>query len=154
MFVVIFSVLGVVGVLSFIFMMFGQGDVGYHVFLLALLGYLIGCILAVYFFVSNLHKLAKSRVTSTQILSISPKGIELDQQQQRLSDLSSKYMMLFGFAMTSTILFIILGLCVPLQLRFNIFILDLTVNLWCIYLQFSFVSDHYRMCCGWCDGKL
>merc|ERR1719242_2774511 len=62
-------------------------------------------------------------------------------------------MMLFGIAMASTILINILSFCVQFDLRFNFFALDSTVNLLCIYLQFSFANNHYRKCCGFCDGK-
>merc|ERR1711879_470777 len=82
-----------------------------------------------------------------------PKDIELDKKQQKLSNLSSKYMMLFGIATSSTILSQILSFCVEFTLRRNFWILDYTVNLLCIYLQFSFAKDDYRKCCGFCDGK-
>merc|ERR1712217_176264 len=96
---------------------------------------------------------AKLRVHSTQNLSVNPKDIELDKQQQKLSDLSSKYMMLFGIAMASTILFQIVSFCVHFNLRSIFYSLDFTVNLLCVYLQFSFANIHYVKCCKWCDGK-
>merc|ERR1719499_2159816 len=71
--------------------------------------FVIGCILAVYFFVSNLSKLIQSQVTpaSTSKMVRTSDDIKLDDQQQKLSNLSSKYTMLFGFAIMSTILLIL-----------------------------------------------
>jgi len=116
--------------------------------------YLIGCVLAVYFFISNLSKLTKDLLTSprTAIANI-VKDVTLDQQQLKLSKLSSKYTMLFAFSITSTVIFVTVLLSVPHQLRGPFIALDCCVNLWCMYLQFGFAENHYLRCCGWCDKR-
>lgn len=125
--------------------------------------YLFGCIFAVYFFISNLSKLAKALITSPRVSVVEneyviekrPTDIELNGKQQDLSHLSSKYMLLFSAAMTSTMVVCVLALAIPSQisLRGTLISLDLCVNLWCVYLQFSWAQKHYKRWCGWCDER-
>merc|ERR1712150_345246 len=77
----------------------------------------------------------------------------MGEQQQTLSDLSSKYTMLFVIALVSTILFHFMILLVNVYLRSNFMVIDLCINLWCVYLQFAFAKDHYVKCCGYCDAR-
>merc|ERR1719295_2169699 len=117
------------------------------------LSYIIGCVLAVYFFISNLSKLAESRSLSLQDIH-SPDDVLLDAQQQKLSDLSAKYAMLFVIPILSTILVIVsIGSVNAASGLWNVFwTSDYCVNLWCLYLQFPFAKYHYNRCCGCCDG--
>ena len=117
--------------------------------------YVIGSVLAVYFFVSNLTEIAKLRERSTKDLNIEPKDIALDIHQQRLSDLSAKYMMLFALAILSTILLNILALFVNNEsgLRSSFWSCDLVVNVCLMYLQFCFAKKRYNQCCRCCDRK-
>merc|ERR1712187_74826 len=64
-------------------------------------------------------------------------------------------MILFASAIISSVVFMMLSFTVNYEsgLRGVFYVADLTVNLWCIYLQFSFAKDHYQRCCGFC-GKL
>merc|ERR1711879_790950 len=80
---------------------------------------------------------------------------ELDPQQQQLSDVAAKYMMLFAIAMGTTILIYGLSSSVELpgELRHSLMEIDLSVNLLCIYVQFAFAKDHYGRCCGCCDKR-
>ena len=67
--------------------------------------YFISSGLAVYVFACNLSKLAKSRSTSMRDIGIDPKkAVQLTRQQQDLSDLAARYIMLFLIAITSTAL--------------------------------------------------
>merc|ERR1711941_32752 len=103
--------------------------------------------LAVFFFVSNITKLAQTLRSHSDLTA--------DQSQTKWFDLSARYMLLFGFAILSTNFFWILslGFCDQSALRMPFWITDLVINLWCIYLQSSFAKTHYRRCCGICDDK-
>merc|ERR1711874_784354 len=74
-------------------------------------------------------------------------------QQQQLSDLSSKYTLLFAVAMVSTMLLTVLSCALNIYLRPQFMFIDLSINLWCIYLQFGFAKHHYEICCGCCDKR-
>jgi len=115
--------------------------------------YVIGSGLAVYFFVSNLSKLAKTRQVTVRNLNLDPKDIQLDGPQQRLSDLSAKYMMLYIVSIASTIVLALLSGSVNFSLRPCFYDVDLCVNLWCLYLQFGFAKQHYKKCCRCCDER-
>ena len=100
--------------------------------------YMIGCVLAVYFFISNLSKLAKAREMTMRDLNIPEMDIKLDPHQQQLSDLAAKYMMLFVIAMGSSILtHSVFKYFVNHSsgLRMVFISIDNTVNLFCMYLQ-------------------
>jgi len=117
--------------------------------------YLIGIVLALYFFVSRLTKLAKAQEITLRDSKITLSDIKLDKQQQELSDLAAKYTMLFSITLLSTVLMQILGLIVNLHsgLRWALIAVDFTVNLHCIYLQFSWAKGDYGRWCGCCDHK-
>merc|ERR1711879_124705 len=62
--------------------------------------------------------------------------------------------MLFLIAIASSILSTSMMITVDsLRFRANFFSIDSCVNLWCIYLQFSFANNHLKRCCGCCDEK-
>lgn len=126
-------------------------SMGYSCFFL----YFIASFLAVHFFVSNLKRVAMDQQTTIRSSDADVKNIKLKPQQQTLSDLTAKYMMLFAMAITTCILSQILGLFLNLEsgLRHPIQSLDLLINLCCIYLQFAFAKEDYRRCCGCCDQK-
>ena len=117
--------------------------------------YVVGCVLAVSFFISNLSKLAKAQRISLYKSNVSKEDIKLNPQQRKLSDLAAKYMMLFVIEIGSSIFNIILVLAVNATsgLRVTMFTIDAVVNLFCIYLQFAFAENHYRKCCGYCDRR-
>ena len=99
-----------------------------------LLLYIIGSILAVHYFVSNLKKVALARESTLQNLNLDQ--IKLDQKQQELSDFSAKYMMLFALAIVSTIIADILALLIVNRgsgLRAPIWALDICINLYLMY---------------------
>ena len=153
----VFSVMMILGSIGWIIssVLYVYGDpillMNYSVALL----YIIASALSVRFFVSNLSQMTKARETTLRNLNLDQKDIELDRQQQQLSDLAAKYMMLFAMAMVSTIVLNILALFVNRAsgLRHPIWALDMCLNLWCLYLQFYFAERHYKKCCGRCDWK-
>ena len=110
--------------------------------------------LAVYVFACNLSKLAKSRSPSIGSIGSHPKDIQLTKQQQDLSDLAARYIMLFLIAVVSTVLMQLLSYAVPLSaLRTAFYDVDLSINMLTIYLQFAFARNHYLRCCGCCDAR-
>merc|ERR1711879_184277 len=84
-----------------------------------------------------------------------PNDVELNRQQQTYSDLSAKSMMLFGIAIMSSILLFSLMFTVEAEsgMRAIFLMIDFCINLWCIYLQFTFAKKQYKKCCGWCDRR-
>ena len=126
--------------------------------------YVIGSALVVFFFVSNLIKLAETRQTTpitTRHLTTSMdssddlKDIELNYHQRMLSDLAAKYVMLYAQAIASTVLLNIFALLVNngSGLRSLFWSVDLAVNLWLLFLKFSFAKEHYNKCCRCCDRR-
>lgn len=117
--------------------------------------YSVGCVLAVYYFISSLSHLAKAMEASVRDLKISPEQIKLEKPQEKLANLAAKYMMLFAIAMCSTMLTNILGFSVNENsgLKYSLYAIDLCVNMQCIYLQFSFANNEYTTWCGSCDVR-
>ena len=118
--------------------------------------YIFGCVLAVYFFATNLLKLAKlqGQAMSLRDLSVLQNDIKLSPRQQELVDLATKSMMLFAIQMGSSIcVLLILMPAFPFEFRAPFACFDITLNLLCSYYQFAFAQEHYRKCCGFCDDK-
>ena len=136
-------------VLHFIFGVYGLGWV---LLLSSFLLYIAGCFFAVYCFVTRLLALAMFQATTPRNMDVAPGDRSLNLNQQQLADLATKTMMLFGFQITSTILIICaLALALPWVMRRNVYCIDITINLFCSYLQFAWAEKHYRKCCGCCD---
>ena len=114
--------------------------------------YLIGAICATSFFLNNLRKLALSQISSPSNLEAQKtEDIPLNNQQQRIINLASRYALLFIIAVSSDIVFIVLlfsAVNVDSGIREVFFAMDFTINLICVYLQFAFSGEHYRRCCG------
>ena len=114
--------------------------------------YLIGAVCATLFFLNNLRKLALSRTSSSRNLEAQQtEDIPLNDQQERIINLASRYALLFIIAMTSDIVvMVLLNFAVSLEsgIRNVFFAMDCTVNLFCVYLQFAFAGEHYMRCCG------
>jgi len=137
-------------------------DLWFHIgmmsFGLFFVSFFIGSALAVIFFVGNLSKLAKARVDAMRRLHVADNEIALDEHQQRLSDLSARYMMLFFVAFLSTILFVQLSNALGAvgghdEVAFAVATPDFCINLLCLYLQFGFARDDFHRCCGCLDRK-
>merc|ERR1712130_42105 len=97
--------------------------------------FFMGSALAVYFFVSNLFKLAALRNRTMSKACITAEEISLDRFQQKMIDLAARYLLLFGVATLSSLLFTLGGLFVsslwgiPVAIAF-------CINLLCMALQF------------------
>merc|ERR1711994_792207 len=153
MFVIILVLIVLIAIPGFVLMFFTEFLViGYLLVFVSLFLYSIGCGVAVYFFKSNLSALTTLLVTSLKNVNHAS-DIELCDKQKNLSNLSSKYTMLFGFSIGSTILSVLLMLSVHHHLRGPFIAIDLCINLWCMYLQFGFAEKRYKSCCKWCDER-
>lgn len=119
--------------------------------------FLIGSFLAVRFFVRNLVQITKCRAGSQHALQTAAGDISLDSGQQRVLDVSAKYILLYFLATFSTILSFALSFGTWFttleDLRFVFAFLDYSFNILCLYLQFSFAADHYQCLCG-CSDKM
>ena len=116
--------------------------------------FVIGCFSALCYFVSTLNTLAKTQGKKHRIFDTSSADdIALNEHQQALSDLAAKFMMLFGIAIMSTMLSPLLLYAINQSsgLRSAVIAVDITINLNCLYLQFSFAKNQYLKCCGCCD---
>lgn len=114
--------------------------------------FFMGSALAVYFFVSNLSKLAKSRRNTLSKMNISETDISLDRSQQKMMDLAARYLLLYGVATLSSMMFTVGCLFLLGQHVLDITItIDCSINLICMYLQFGFAKNHYQRCCGCMD---
>merc|ERR1719295_1269256 len=122
--------------------------------------YIIGCVLAVYFFVRNLSRLTIDTTTTTINANnpnppMSPRTVDLNKRQLRMTALAAQYLMLFLMAILSSILMMVMSYAFPLHsgLRLSVGIMDFCTNLLCIYLQFDFARKHYKRCCGCCHRR-
>ena len=155
--VIMFFVLSSTGNILFVFFEISFEPLFFSTWIL----YIFGCVLAVYFFATNLLKLAKlqgqamsPRTPSPSDLSVLQNDIKLSPRQQKSVDLATKSMMLFAIQMGSTIVILmILMFAFPIEFRAPFACFDITLNLLCSYYQFGFAQKHYRNCCGFCDDK-
>ena len=118
--------------------------------------FFIGSALAVYFFVSNLSKLAKSMRNSMRNTNISAEEISLNKSQQKLVDLAARYLLLFGIATFSSLISCYCGIYAPWTRGGTSEIanaIDFGINIFCLYLQFGFAKNVYLRCC-WPLDKL
>ena len=83
------------------------------------------------------------------------KESSLNANQRRFSDLSARYLLLFGIAIISSLMTTILVFAFSTSsgIRTVFIAADEVVNLLCIYLQFSFATKHYEICCGCLDHR-
>ena len=96
--------------------------------------FLTGAVLAVYFFVSNLSKLALSRMNTKANLNVSAEDIALDEFQQKMLNLAARYLLLFGVATLSSIAFSFGGTMFHNTFGWGLEVstsIDLAVNLLC-----------------------
>ena len=105
-------------------------------------------------FMSNVFVLGKAR-TKKQIKPFcEDETIGLNEMQQKLMDLSSKYVSLFMIASISSAVTLFSGFYESASdLRISLFLvpIDCCVNLICIYLQYAFADKQYRKYCGKLD---
>ena len=154
-FIVIILLIFVVGLSGSILGLFSELLVfGLLLSFSALFLYIFGCSLAVYFFVISILSVAKLQRPSSPNLNESQNEVTLNPRQQKLVELATKSMMLFGIQMGSSILITaVLGWAFPFVLRGPVVSIDVTFNLFCAYCQFGFAAMRYRKCCGYCDDK-
>ena len=108
-----------------------------------LLFFVIGSILAVRYFVKSLSKLAQSQVDTPKLAAT----------RQRLIDLSTKYLLLYGIALFSTILSAATCYILWNSMWGILSAIDYCINLLALYLQFASAQKLYRRCCGCLDRQ-
>ena len=124
--------------------------------------YFVGSTAAVWYFVGNLSKLTELRITSPRAVTLKADDVSLDSTQQRMVNVSAKYILLFLVAILST-LFTNIGNMTVYSMFLHqhlslygivnmVWTLDLCLNFICLYLQFSFAAEHYRLFCGCLDN--
>jgi len=120
-----------------------------------LIVYVVASFLAVRFFVKNLKALAISRVDDASLRDVTVSAdVSLNVHQQTLLNLSAKYVLLFVVAIVSTVLNSVLVILVfHGWMGAVVLSLDLCINLFCLYLQFSFAAGHYQKCCFCLDAR-
>ena len=116
--------------------------------------FVLGSVVAVFHFVNNL-KLLSMTMSELPTPTNIEKESSLNANQRRYSDLSARYLLLFGIATTSTLMAAVLIFAFSLSsgMRQVFGTADAVVNLLCIYLQFSFATKHYEICCGCLDRR-
>merc|ERR1711933_21509 len=102
-----------------------------------LLLFILGSVVAVFHFVNNLRLLSMTMSELPTPTNIE-KECSLNANQRRFSDLSARYLLLFGIAIISSLMMWALGCAFSISsgIRSVFFVADEVVNLLCIYLQF------------------
>jgi len=136
---------------------FGRDDIGWTIAnysdIAFVILYVIASFFAVRFFVINLKKLAIMRVESQSKATASADAISFDEQQQKLLDLSAKYILLFVVAVLSSGFNYVFMYVVSLEMAGLLVAIDFCINLFCLYLQFAFAGGHYKKCCFCLDAR-
>ena len=104
----------------------------------------------VYRFVCTLLLIAKQRATSTNSADA-----KINEQQQTLINLSSKYVSLFIVAIWSTTGSAVISAVFRLYFDYHpggIWAIDGIINIVCLYLYHSFAAHHYERYCGRLDS--
>ena len=119
-----------------------------------LLLFVLGSVVAVFHFVNNL-KLLSMTMSELPTPTNIEKECSLNAKQRRYSDLSARYLLLYGIAIISSLMMYLLVFAVSQSsgMRNVIWAADELVNLLCVYLQFSFATKHYEICCGCLDHR-
>jgi hypothetical protein len=105
-------------------------------------------------FLDKLFILGKARTKKQVKVFCETEPIGLNKMQQKLMNLSSKYISLFLMASFSSFITMFSGFYESASdLRISLFLVpvDCCVNLICIYLQYEFAVSHYTKCCGKLD---
>lgn len=123
-------------------------------YLVGILLYVVGCVLAVRLFVVNLSIIAKLQANTLRgSPRANPEDISLNETQCQLLRLSAKYVLLFFIALLASFLTIFFIFIVSSECAGLFVSADICVNMLCLYLQFAFASKHYQICCGCLDSR-
>merc|ERR1719242_1815794 len=119
-----------------------------------MVAFAVSALVAVCTFLKNVFILGKSRTVKQIKPFCEEEPIGLNQMQEKLMDLSAKYVSLFILASLSSVISMFSGFYESAtDLRISLFLVpvDCGVNLICIYLQYEFAVSHYTKCCGKLD---
>merc|ERR1712012_1438462 len=103
----------------------------------------------------NLRLLSLTVASSQRTMCVSESDISLNRNQQQLIALAARSVLLFVIAIfTGQFLSVVCAFAFSISsgVRDIFFGMDCTINLLCVYLQFSFAEEHYQRCCGRLDG--
>jgi len=118
--------------------------------------YAVGSFSAIRLFVNNVRRLALSQRPRPEdapqnLEALRSEDVMFGEQQEPLINVATKYMLLFMIAVSWNILTVaLLGNAVSWESGIpSVFlVIDLTINLLCVYLQFAFATKQYMRCCG------
>ena len=114
----------------------------------------VSALVAVCTFMGNVFILGKSRTVKQVKQFCEEEPIALNEMQEKLMDLSSRYISLFIVASLSSLVTMFSGFYESISdLRISLFLvpIDCCVNLICIYLQYAFAESPYKKYCGGLD---
>jgi len=135
------------GLTPSIWVQFGLG-------ILFMVVFAVSALCVVFSFLSKLFILSKARTKKQVKVFCEEDRIGLNKMQQKLMNLSSKYISLFLMASLSSFITMFSGFYESASdLRISLFLVpvDCCVNLICIYLQYEFATKQYTKCCGKLD---
>ena len=115
--------------------------------------YVVGSALSVRLYASNLSANAKRQAGTIHGDIEKAETVSLNHRQLRLLNVSAKCILLFFIGISSTVLTFALIRIVSYRARGAFSAFDLSVNLWCLYLQFAFAEKQYQKCCGCLDSR-
>lgn len=133
-----------------------------RMFLISVVFYLILSCAVVAIFIKKLKQLitAHNSYEKLPLRKNSIRSIRISHHQLRLIALVSKYLIIAGFAFTSTFIAVLsiiflqstydTVLVAPSIIRF-LAIIDAAINMICLYLQFDFALNDYKYLCSSCD---
>ena len=114
----------------------------------------VSSLVAVSTFMGKVFILGKSRTVKQVKLFCEEEPIALNKMQEKLMDLSSKYVSLFIIASISSGVTMLSGFyesASDLRVSLILVPIDCCVNLICIYLQYVFSEDYYKKSCAKLD---
>ena len=140
-------------------MLVGEGikpsiDVQFALGVAFMIVFFVSALVAVCTFMGKVFVLGKSRTVEPAKPFCEQEPIGLNDMQQKLMDLSSKYVSLFIIASLSSAITMFSGFYESASdLRISLFLVpaDCCVSLICIYLQYAFADAHYQKYCAKMD---
>jgi len=114
----------------------------------------VSAMFAVCTFLGNVFILGKARTQKQIKVFCEAEPIALNEMQQKLMNLSAKYVSLFIIASLSSVITLFSGFYESASdLRISLFLvpIDCCVNLICIYLQYTFAENQYKKYCAKLD---
>ena len=122
-------------------------------FVVGAVDYFGSSVYAMVIFTHKMYALSRMRAISINKNNHTENSIEFNEQQRELLYATAKYVTLLSLALISSWLtWIIFAINIVIfgdlaLVSGNVGMIDVTVNVICLYLQFPFASDYYNKCC-------